>query len=179
MLLCRRGGLPITSFSVASASVETPACSADIKNAEETKQYYREKLVGDHEIQVGGAVLVIRFAREEIHAFTEDIQEGNTPPPEKLVQRPKSSEVRVFSLTRARLLDSILPTLSNAAGAVAAKEPRSTLVFGPSDKEGKRIAVVIYPVEHCFAVRTAYPLTPKEFAHYRRTSKSRPWPPKY
>jgi hypothetical protein len=151
-----------------------------IATAEEAQDYYA-LLVGDHEINVRGQVVTIRFASEEIHPFTEKLRAGSTPRAEFLVRRPgKSGEVRVFSRCRARRLDDIIPTLENPSGCVAAKKPGALMVFGPSDTTGSRMAVIIAPDGGACFVRTAYTLTAKEYRDLLRSGTSRrlPWPPK-
>lgn len=149
-----------------------------IDTIEEAWAYYRERFVGPRSIQVGGCTIMLHFPGDEIHLFTEKLKVGQDPSPDKLVRRPGSNEVRYFSKSRARLLDRVVPTLEKPAGSVAAKEAGATMVFGPVDKDGHRLAVVVRPRGERWNVRTAYPLTPKEFADYKRGgSRSMRWPP--
>ena len=148
-----------------------------LETIDETWAYYTAKFIGVREIRVRGVAISIQFAADEIHLFTEKITAGQTPSPDKLVYRPKSSEVRYFSKTRARLLDRIVATLENPAGSVDAKERGGIMVFGPVDRDGQRLAVVVYQRDERWLVRTAFPLTPKAFMAYKRSNRSSPWPP--
>ena len=148
-----------------------------IETVSEAWAYYRAKFVGEREILARGTPVAIQFPGEEIHLFTEKVDAARAPLQANLVHRPKSSEVRYFSKTRARLLDRIIPTLENPASSVAAKVPGATMVFGPVNRDCTRLAVVVRRLGACWLVRTAYPLTPKEFASYKRSNRASPWPP--
>ncbi len=148
-----------------------------LETIDEAWAYYKAKFVGVHEIHVKGANLTIQFTADEIHLFTEKLKTGQMPAPDKLVPRPGSNEVRYFSKARARLLDRVVATLENPAGSVDARERGGVMVFGPVDRDGQRLAVVVYQRGERWVVRTAYPLTAKEFMAYKRSCRVSPWPP--
>lgn len=153
--------------------------SATITTLDEARAFYAT-LVGTHTVKVGEKTVSVRFARGEIHPFTESIREGSKPPAHLLVTRPDGSgEVRIFSRTRARFLDRILPTLEHPAACVRAKGPGAIMVIGPSGADGWRMAVVLNRHGEEFVVRTAYPIDGRAFASYTRSSSAKrcPWPP--
>lgn len=155
------------------------ARSVDIETREEALAYYAT-LTGDHRIVVSDVEVTIRFVAEEIHPFTVSVEEGRSPPESSVVRRPdKSGETRIFSRQRARLLDEILPTLSNPVGCVPGTAPKSLQVYGPANKDGQRLAVVLIPHRNYYIVRTAFPLSREDFAKLaRKKSRPLPWPPK-
>jgi len=124
--------------------VGKPKCSSEIESPSDALEYVRERMVGDHTIVLGEKKVTIRFASEENHYFTVSIKKGRTPPPDLVITRHKSKEKRLFSRQRAKLIDQILPTLERAAGAVAAKMSKGTLVYGPADASGRLMAVIVY-----------------------------------
>ncbi len=157
--------------SFASCPIE----SRFIETREDALSYYAHKLVGDHEVEVKGVAITVRFNAEEIHHFTDE----RTPCPGcDVIQRSgRSGEVRCFSRTRARLLDAIMGALGRATVVHEAKIPGGRLVFGPADQNAQRLGVVIGPGGgSVWFVRSAYPVSAQAFAQAHRSGRAARWP---
>lgn len=166
-----RHGSPLARYVVVRSEL--------IETIQEARDYYAERLVGDHAVSVRGVDIVVRFNAEEIHLFSEEVRAGSNPDASQLVWRKgRTGEVRFFARARARLLDGIIPTLAAPARVLAAKIPGGCMVVGPAQPAGWRLAVVIAPCDSrgVFFVRTAFPMEPKAFADAVRGRPAK-WPP--
>jgi hypothetical protein len=155
-----------------------PIASRFIDTREDALAYYEHKFVGEHKILVTRAarnvVVVVVFNQDEIHHFTDD----RTPcPAEDIVARNgRTREVRCFSRQRARMMDEILPTIANPVAVKESKIRGGAILFGPPHQNSQRLAVVVgADAGGRFFVRTAYLVSPKDFAAAQR-NKARPWP---
>lgn len=156
-----------------------PVASRFIETREDALSYYSHRLVGDHRVTTQGAPIVVRFNPEEIHLFTDD--RAPCPPDDIVAREGRCGEVRCFSRERARLLDQILPTVRAPAVVLRALIPGGVMLLGPADPAARRMCIVVAPAAReagVFFVRTAFPMSPKDFAAKRRSSKPTPWPPK-
>jgi hypothetical protein len=157
--------------------------AALLETLEEARVYYEARLVGEHVIETpgDGDPLVLRFNREEIHLYTEELRPGTRPNPAMLVQRSgRSGEVRRFSRVRARLMDQIIPTISNPVACLEAKIPGGRMLVGPPTLEAtQRLVVVVAPdSDDCvYFVRTAYPMSQTDYARALRVERRARWPP--
>lgn len=161
----------------AMAFLSCPIASRFIETCEDARAYYACRLVGEHPIHVrGGALLVVLFNPEETHPFTDD---RNPCPPEDVVRRAgRSGELRCFERTRARLMDRILPTITDPVAAFRAMMPGAVQLYGPPEAGARRVCVVVAPAGGArWFVRTAYPVNAEGFARARRGGVV-PWPPK-
>lgn len=87
--------------------------------------------------------------------------------------------MRCFARDRARRMDAVLDTLKRAAVVHAAKTPGGRLVYGPADANAQRLGVVIgRGGGNVWFVRTAFPVSAKDFANARGSARPAPWPPK-
>ncbi len=155
-----------------------PIASRFIETREDALSYYAHKLVGDHRIDVGGVAIVVRFNAEEIHLFTDC--RTPCPPGDVTARTGGSPEIRCFSRERARMLDFVLPTIRAPVVAHKAKMERGVLLFGPVDPSAQRLGVIVAPTRkaNVYFVRTAYGVSPKDFAAARRSGQAAPWLPK-
>jgi hypothetical protein len=156
-----------------------PIAARFIDTCDDARAYYAFRLVGEHPVSVGGVSLVVRFNREETHLFTDT---RNPCPPGDVVRRlGVSGEVRCFAVERARLLDLILPTIKAPVVALRANIPGGVMLLGPPDPaSARRLCVVVAPASRepgIWFVRTAYPMSPRDFAAARR-GRATPWPPR-
>jgi hypothetical protein len=145
---------------------------------DETLDYYEQRFVGLRSVDSGGANICVRFNSEEIHLFTNK----KASPGATMVERKGSSgEIRYFDIARARMLDEIIGVISKPAKALPAKDPGAALLVGPHSPEAnRRIAVVVSQSRFGeWYVRTAYPMSPNEFAAALRSNRGRAsrWPP--
>jgi hypothetical protein len=155
-----------------------PIAARFIATRDDACAYYAYRMVGERRIEVDGVTLRVRFNAEETHLFTDT---RHPCPPGDCVRRAGASgEVRCFSLARARMLDAILPTLERPAVVLRAKIPGGVMVFGPADASAWRMSVVVAPARDgdLFFVRTAFSVSPKDFAAAVRAQQRAPWPPK-
>jgi len=159
-------------------ALSCPIASRFIDTREDALSYYAHKLAGDHAITVRGVALVVRFNVEEIHLFTDE--RSPCPPADVTARAGASGEVRCFSRERARALDRILPILQAPAVAHDAKMQKGVKLFGPADPAARRLCVIVAPGReaHVYFVRTAYDVSPKDFAAARGSGRAAPWPPK-
>lgn len=157
------------------------ANSAMLETLEQTRIYYARRLVGDHALALpDGRTISLRFLAHETHIFSETIRAGYTPDPAKIVCGPGLDEVRLFSKTRARLLDEILPTVRAPAVCQPAKKQHGVMLFGPQKlSAAQRLAVVVSQDQRSgsWIVRTAFPVAPRDFLNMCRQKGVR-WPPK-
>jgi hypothetical protein len=154
-----------------------PWKSRFIDTAADALSYYAHKIVGHHDVAVRGVTIKIVFNPEEIHLFSERI-EGPRGDGERIQRPGKSGEERKFNRARARMLDELLGTLSEAAVIHEAKMPGGRAVYGPARADAPRLCVVIGPGSGgTWFVRTAYPVNAQEFAKAVRTGRAARWPP--
>ena len=79
------------------------------------------------------------------------------------------------------MLDRILPTIRAPAVAHNAKMEKGVKLFGPADPTSAwRLCVIVAPGREAnvYFVRTAYTVSPKDFAAARGSGRAAPWPPK-
>ena len=103
------------------------ASSDLITTVEEAREYYRERLVGAHKITCCGKQITIFFDYDATHLYSEAADPQAIPAGAFVVTQqiaPGQSAVRVFNLVRARLMDRVLPAVSNFAVSLVGKGPR-------------------------------------------------------
>lgn len=79
------------------------------------------------------------------------------------------------------MLDLVLPTIEPPAVALRALIHEGVMLLGPADPVARRQCVVVAPSAReggVYFVRTAFPVTAKDFAAKLRANKPTPWPPK-
>lgn len=155
-----------------------PIASRFIETREDALAYYTHKLVGDHRVDIGGIAIVVRFNAEEIHLFTDC--RAPCPPRDVMARAGRSREIRCFSGQRARMLDLVLPTIQAPAVAHEAKMEGGVKLFGPADRSAQRLCIIVASGREAnvYFVRTAYPVSPRDFAAARSSGHAAPWPPK-
>lgn len=163
---------PLESFT------RCPIEARFIDTCEDAQSYYAHKLIGDHLIEVRGVPVVVRFNAEETHVYTDT---RNPCPPADVVVRAGGRERRCLCRARARLMDLILPTLSNPAKALKARTVSGAQLFGPEQASKQRICIVVAPASagsNVYYVRTMFGVSPTDYARYLRTEPGVTWPSK-
>lgn len=161
-----------------------PLESQWIRGLDDARSYYAHRLVaaGPHTVTFrGGSSVVVHFNPEETHCFSDALDANTTCPPSERVCRPGASgEVRRFSLSRARRMDEILPTLAKPAASMRAKlSPAAVQVFGQPDVRGERTCVVVAPDRNVWFVRTSWLSSAMDYRNATNPPKQRAaWPPK-
>jgi hypothetical protein len=158
--------------------ISCPIASRFIETREDALSYYAHKLVGDHRVDVGGVAMVVRFNAEEIHLFTD--RRAPCPAGDVMARAGRSREIRCFSAQRARMLELVLPTIQAPAVAHEAKMEGGVKLFGPAARSAQRLCIIVASDREAnvYFVRTAYPVSPKDFAAARSSGHAAPWPPK-
>lgn len=142
--------------------VSCPIQSRFIDSADDARAYYHFRLVapGPHLIEVQKRQLQIQFNALETHLFSTEKKITDA----EMVARV-GEEPRYFARERARLMDLILPALSNPSGAIPARIRDGVSVYGPPFRDARRLCVVLAP-ERSFKrwfVRSAYPVSAQDY----------------
>jgi len=126
-----------------------PVASADlITCVAEARDYYRVNLGGLRRITCCGKRIDVIFPVEVVHIYSEKGVAG--PGVEICTQQIgiAQSDVRVFSLKRARLMDCILPAISKYTVSIFGQGPKgkqNKVLHGPRLPTGEYMRVVLKP----------------------------------
>lgn len=154
------------------------ASSQDIETVEHALAYYAEHPAGVRRITCHGKRVAVVFERDATHIFSEAADSRMSPeerkawqdaiPPDQRVERRLANgriEVRRFSLERARLLDHVLPAVSNVTVTVPGTPHRgqeNRMLHGPALADGRHMRVILQPPRHgrdVFTCISAYPVS--------------------
>lgn len=105
-----------------------------------------------HNIHSSGLPVTIVFERDATHLYSREVKQEDEPvPPYLLVVRaisPQKTERRIFDLERARLMDHILPAITQCTTVVQGQGARGRekiLIHGPRLGTGDYMRVVLRP----------------------------------
>jgi len=153
-------------------------CSADIQTRAEAVAYYLAKLAGSHTITCRGNRIDIVFEREGTHLFSQGVDDINAILESELVTRNIGGgkrDCRRFCLDRARLMDFVLPAISNfirCTGSKGAQSRQPREVHGPKMACGRHMKVVLRGGPgKSWVCLSAYPIDEEA---YRKTSWQKP-----
>jgi hypothetical protein len=122
-----------------------------IETLAEARFYYASKLARTHTVTCKETRIDIVLEQDGTHLFSVEVEDINAIPADQLVTRNIGGgkrEVRQFSLERARLMDKVLPAISDFTVCTSGKgapsrEPR--IVHGPRLPCGRYMRVVLRP----------------------------------
>lgn len=149
-----------------------------ISSLAEARAFYSEKLARSHEITRYDRRVVIVFEREATHLFSTEPKTSPIPEEELVLRRlgGERVEVRQFSLERARLMDHVLPALSNFTVSTSAQRG-NRLVYGPRLPDGRYLRVALRPGPlDAWTCVSAYPVSEYLWRDARRSKAAR-FPP--
>lgn len=147
---------------------------------DEAREFYLERLARSHEITRYDRKVVIVFERGATHLFSKDEKEDpeDIPEAERVVRKigPNRFDVRRFNLDRARLMDRVLPALSDFTVSVEA-QGGNVLVYGPALPDGRYMRVALrHGPGTAMTVVSAYPVSEYLWKDARRSKAAR-FPP--
>jgi hypothetical protein len=125
------------------------ASSDLITTLEEAREYYRARLVGVRRVTCHGHKIAVFFEFDTIHCYSIGVKPDAIPIGAIIVSQQVDvalSEVRIFSLKRARLMDHILPAISLVTVSTegkGAKNTRTRVLHGPRLASGEYMRVVL------------------------------------
>jgi hypothetical protein len=158
------------------------ASSDLITTVEEAREYYREKLVGVRKVTCYGKRVPIVFDFDTTHCYSYGIPPNVAPMGAVLTQQVgvALSEVRVFSLTRARSMDAILPAISLFSVSTEGKGAKNTttrVLHGQRLPNGEYMRVVLRKGRgDTWRCVSAFPVSATDYRQ-ARTSKHAKFPP--
>lgn len=160
--------------------------------AEEARAYFRGRLARAHSVTCHGRPVDIVFERDATHIFSEDAKGQAIATDAQVVRRIPigggrvRTEIRKFSIERARLLDFILPAISKFTVSVPQGGGPSAMgkrvLYGPPLPvhicgHDRVLRVVLRPGPvRAWTVVTAYPVTYDEWRDATRLVRAR-FPP--
>lgn len=121
------------------------ATSNLITTLDEAREYYRASLAGVRKVTCCGRRVSIVFPVDVVHPYSEASLTSPPPAGSVIVSQQVGEglfEVRVFSLKRARLLDSILPAISLFTVSIIGQRGNKVL-HGPRLVTGEYMRVVL------------------------------------
>lgn len=145
----------------------------------EAREYYAERLARSHQITRSDRRVDIVFEAGATHLFSESEENASAIPAEERVERSLGggkTEVRRFSLERARLMDRVLPALSNFIVSTSGQNG-NRLVHGPALPDGRHMRVALrFGPGAAMTCLSAYPVS-KHLVADARNSKPARFPP--
>jgi hypothetical protein len=151
-----------------------------ISSLTEAREYYRVKLARSHSITCGEATVTVVFEPDGTHLYSVEVEDFNAIPDDQVVTRNVGRgkrEVRQFSLDRARLMDQVLPSVSNFIWCISSYGPPSRsprLLHGPKMACGRYMRVVLSPGPRtAWTCLSAYPIDAGTFDQARRSKPAR------
>ena len=145
----------------------------------EARAYYAAKLVRAHEITRHDRRVTVVFEAGATHLFSVETVTGEVVCAEDRVDRSIGGgrvDVRRFSLERARLMDHVLPALSDFTVSSSA-QGGNRLVYGPRLPDGRYMRVVLRPGPgSALTCVSAYPVAEHAWMNARRSKGAR-FPP--
>jgi hypothetical protein len=127
------------------------ATSGDISTLAEAREYYRAKLARSHSIQCRDVTVEIVFDHDGTHLFSVEVDDIEAIPDSELVTRNIGGgkrECRQFSVERARMMDKVLPVISQFTCCYAGFGPpsrRNLVLHGYRLDCGRYMRVVLRP----------------------------------
>jgi hypothetical protein len=165
-------------------ALNPPSESAHISTLDEARQFYRERLAGSHNINCHGTPAIVVFERDATHLFSVDPKGASIPTGHAVVRHipPRRTEIRLFDLERARLMDRVLPAVSQftvsvpEAGGRAGFQKR--VLYGPPlVGSTDRMRVVLRPGPgDAWTCVSAYAVTNREWLAARHLKRAK-FPP--
>jgi hypothetical protein len=140
------------------------ATSASIADRADAVAYFYSKIAGVRNVRVGEAEVAIRIPRDGIHVFTESPGEAPLSASERVERtvRGGGTELRRFSLDRARLMDQIFIAIGRftvSVGGTGVKGGENRLIHGPRLLDGRYLRVVLRPEGKLrYVVVSTYPV---------------------
>lgn len=129
-------------------SGEYVVCRSElIETREEARQYYNERLAGAHPLACYGKRVSIYFPLGYSHFYSVSADEATTTTADRVTQKLPGGalEVRRFSLTRARLMDAIIPAISCYSVVLPGRPSQNRQIFGHRLPDGIYLCVIVRP----------------------------------
>lgn len=153
-----------------------------ISTLDEAQDYYRTYLVRPHHLNCYGRKAVVVFEASMTHCYSEESRGGillNGIPEVRQVLGGKT-EVRLFCLYRARLMDQVIPAICHHSMSTISKGQKGRerrVLHGPVLSSGDYVRVVLRPGSRgSWICLTSFPVTAAEW-RTARNEKHRPFPP--
>lgn len=153
-----------------------------VTSLEEAREYYRANLAGVRRVTCCEKRIDVVFPADGIHLYSESPAD---PLPEGAVvvrQRiaPGRFDDRVFSISRAKLMDYVLPAISNFTVSIVgqgAKGRENKVLHGPRLPSGDHMRVVLRPgPEKAWTCVSAFPVSPQVWQEALRAKRAK-FPP--
>lgn len=136
-----------------------------ITTLDEARHYYRATLVGVRRVTCYGKKISVFFDFDATHMYSEGLVDGQVPLGATVVTQQIGvavSEVRVFSLKRARHMDYVLPAISLFTLSIVgqgAKGRETKVLHGPRLPSGEYMRVVLRPArDKTWGCKSAFPI---------------------
>jgi hypothetical protein len=152
-----------------------------ISTRDEARAYYKAQLARAHAIIVRDCPITIVFEKDATHVYSTEIEDPLSIKPEERVVRylsKRKTEVRLFNLDRAKLMDEILRaitrcTVSASGGTYNGRE--KILLYGPRLECGRYMCVVLRPGPgEAFTCVSAYPVEEEQWRKAKDPKRTRP-----
>jgi len=122
-----------------------------IETLEEARAYYRDRLVGSHDVTCHGRAVTIVFEADNTHLFSTESKDWRTVAANVRVDRQFGNgkiETREFCPIRARLLDDVIRSICHFTISIPGTGPRGAqnrMLHGPALPNGEYLRVVLRP----------------------------------
>jgi len=153
------------------------ASSDLITNAEEARDYYRAKLGGIRRVTCHGKQVTINFPVEVVHLYSA---EGVAGPSDTICTQQigvGKFDVRVFNLRRAKLLDFVLPAISQCTVSIVGKKGNKVL-HGQKLADGCYVRVVLRRgPRKIWVCVSAFPIDERAYTQAKNSKDAIKFPP--
>jgi hypothetical protein len=153
-----------------------------IATAEEARDYYRAKLAGPQMLTSDGRAVTVVFEHDATHLYSSEIKDPGSVLP-RVTRRiaPGKEDVREFNLSRAQIMDKVLPAIAEYTVSVPAAGGRAgaekTLIYGRLIPGVGYMRVVVRPGPGtALTCVSAYPVNETEWMNARRLKRAK-FPP--
>jgi hypothetical protein len=136
-----------------------------IATREEARQYYLQRLAGQHPLECYGKKVVVAFESAATHLYSVELDDSVCDESSVVRRRlaPGKIEERRFDVGRAILMDEVLPAISRFTVAVPGTGLRgmeNRMLHGQRLVTGQYLRVVLRPgPRNVWTCVTAYPVT--------------------
>lgn len=150
----------------------------------EAREYYAAKLAGTHRIDCHGREVTIVFERAATHTYSlEPLDSKDIASSDRVERRipGRDVEVRRFSVERARVMDRILPAVSqftvSTPGTATTTGREKRMLHGARLPNGQYMRVVLRPGPgDAFTCVSAYPVEERVWREATRSKRAK-FPP--